>query len=56
MGPWNKEKAYELAEGSSTLDNKHVREGVVIRPVFERRHDKLGRVILKLHGEGFLTK
>jgi len=55
-GPWVKEKAYELAEGKSTLDNRHVREGVVIRPVIERRHDKLGRVILKLHGEGFLTK
>jgi RNA ligase (TIGR02306 family) len=54
-GPWDKAKAYELAEGDSTL-GKHVREGVVIRPIVERQHDKLGRVILKLHGEGFLTK
>ena len=54
-GPWSMEKAFELAEGQSTIDNRHVREGVVIRPVKERWHDELGRTILKLHGEGFLT-
>lgn len=45
----------DLAEGPSTLDATHVREGVVLRPVQERRDDRFGRVICKLHGEGFLT-
>jgi hypothetical protein len=45
------------AEGKSTVDPRRVREGFVVRPVKER-YDMLGcgRVILKLHGEGFLTR
>jgi RNA ligase (TIGR02306 family) len=53
-GPWDPAIAYELAEGCSMLDPSHVREGVVVRPVHERWDDHVGRVILKLHGEGFL--
>lgn len=53
-GPWDAAKAYELAEGNSTMDPSHVREGIVVRPVFERWNERFGRVILKLHGEGFL--
>jgi RNA ligase (TIGR02306 family) len=53
-GPWDPElKA--LAEGNSQLA-EHVREGFVVKPVRERYDDRLGRVILKLHGEGFLTR
>lgn len=55
-GPYSEDKVYELANGKSILDNSHIREGVVIRPVNERWHDKLGRVILKMHGEKFLMK
>ena len=46
-----------LAEGQSPL-SKHtnVREGWVLRPVRERVHESLGRVLLKRHGEGFLTR
>lgn len=55
-GPWDPAIAYELAEGPSTLDASHVREGIVIRPVRERWDDRVGRVILKLHGQGFLLK
>lgn len=44
-----------FAEGSTTFANaNHVREGFVIRPVRERWDHKCGRVILKLHGEGYL--
>lgn len=52
-GPWN-ESLSSLAEGKTTLGN-HLREGIVIKPVKERYHSKLGRVILKLVGEGYLT-
>lgn len=46
-----------LAEGP-TIAGKgaHVREGFVVRPVRERFDDRVGRVILKLHGEGYLTR
>jgi len=54
-GPWS-DALRGLAEGSSTLAN-HVREGIVIRPVVERFEEALGgRLILKLHGEGYLLK
>jgi hypothetical protein len=45
-----------MAEGPTTIGGaKHVREGWVIKPVVERR-DRIGRAILKLHGEGYLTR
>lgn len=46
-----------MAEGPTTIGGaKHVREGWVIKPVVERRDNRIGRVILKLHGEGYLTR
>lgn len=44
------------ANGPAVLgvNANHVREGFVVRPLQERYHPKLGRVILKLHGEDFL--
>lgn len=55
-GPW--QGAQGLAEGKTLIDGAdHVREGVVIRPAHERFDDRLGgRVILKIHGEGFLLR
>jgi RNA ligase (TIGR02306 family) len=55
-GSWSPELVRH-AEGKSTVDPRRVREGFVVRPVKER-YDMLGcgRVILKLHGEGFLTR
>lgn len=48
----------ELAEGLTAVGggHTHVREGVVIRPTWERWHPDLGRVITKIHGQGFLTR
>lgn len=55
-GPWRQDLA-ALAEGDTTIDGaQHVREGIVIRPVVERWDERIGRVQLKLHGEGYLTK
>lgn len=51
-GPWKKE-LLELAEGKSTFGN-HIREGFVVRPVKERYDDRVGRVIFKMVGQGFL--
>jgi RNA ligase (TIGR02306 family) len=52
-GPW-KESLKELSEGQSILA-KHIREGFVVKPTKERYDSKLGRVILKLVGEAYLT-
>ena len=55
-GPW-KPELRSLAEGPSTVPGaNHVREGIVIKPVIERWDERIGRVILKLHGEGYLTR
>jgi RNA ligase (TIGR02306 family) len=50
-GPWENDLR-GLAEGNSVIA-QHVREGIVIKPVHERFDERVGRVILKLHGQGF---
>jgi len=46
-----------LAEGPSMVPGaENIREGFVVKPVYERWHDKLGRVVLKMAGEGYLTQ
>ena len=52
---YSSDLAYAAAEGLSLLAD-HVREGVVIKPTVERWHPEVGRVILKLAGEGYLTR
>lgn len=54
-GPWiGKEKMYPYAEGITTLNDKHIREGFVLRTAIERFEPKLNsRMIVKLIGEGY---
>jgi RNA ligase (TIGR02306 family) len=54
-GPWQPDIGKTLCEGQSTLA-PHVREGIVVKPVRERKDPHLGRVILKRHGEGYLLR
>lgn len=56
-GPW-KPDLRDLAEGETILcqEGGHVREGIVIKPVMERFDSSIGRVMFKLHGEGFLLR
>lgn len=58
-GPTDAE-AHELRDwsnGKSILGAGYcVREGIVIRPEHERHHTMLGRVILKLVGEDYMTR
>lgn len=45
-----------LAEGPSLVPGAdHIREGVVVKPMVERYHQAVGRVILKIVGEGYLS-
>jgi len=52
-GPFSHEILPNLVTGQSTL-GIHIREGCVIKPVKERFHPKLGRVILKYLNDDYL--
>ena len=56
IGPWG-ENVMQLADGNSTVPGaKHIREGVVVVAVPERRVPGLGRVQLKIVSNAFLEK
>ena len=55
--PFNFEKLQALADGSSLIKGAdHMREGIVIKPLKERKHFKLGRVMLKMVSNAYLEK
>ena len=55
QGPWLGIEQHEaMAEGANVLSGQHIREGFVVRPVQERWHPEVGRVILKLVGQEYL--
>lgn len=57
-GPWSPDLT-SLAEGKTTMPMPgatHVREGIVVKPLIERVDRRIGRVFLKLAGEGYLTR
>lgn len=53
-GAYSPEKVRELSQGSTTMADDHIREGVVVKPVVERTHPKVGRVALKYVGDQYL--
>lgn len=56
-GPFEEEMARKFAEENSSISGaQHHREGVVIKPAVERRDDEVGRVILKIVGNRYLSK
>lgn len=56
-GPFDLDGAYALAEGTTPLgQSAHTREGIVIKPVTERWDQEIGRVFVKLVGEGYLLR
>ena len=57
-GPSSYEKLTEYTDGKETVSGKevHMREGVVIRPLTERRDEELGRVILKSVSDIYLDR
>ena len=57
-GPFNREAVEAAATGRETFSGSesHVREGVVVRPVAERRDPELGRVILKVISPDYLLR
>lgn len=55
--PWDYASISALAEGPSLVAGAdHVREGCVVKPMNERTHPEVGRVNLKLVGNGYLER
>lgn len=57
-GPYSKELMMQYTSGKETVSGNelHMREGIVIKPVQERREPELGRVILKSVSEQYLLR
>jgi len=57
-GPYSREIVEKYTDGKETASGTeaHMREGVVIRPFPERKHDEIGRVILKSVSEKYLLR
>lgn len=56
-GPFSRDILYEHTTGQTVIgDGAHIREGVVVTPAVERRHDRHGRVILKSVSGDYLTR
>lgn len=55
-GPFDMDKILEVTSGLSSLDNKTIREGVVVTPAEEIDSDEIGRVILKSVSEEYLLR
>ncbi|HET6247384.1 MAG TPA: RNA ligase (ATP) [Tepidisphaeraceae bacterium] len=54
-GPFSLETIKLLAEGNSAIPGAaNIREGVVVKPTAERTDPKIGRVVLKYIGDGYL--
>lgn len=54
VGPYSLDKVRELSETPSQLGNPQGREGVVVKPVYERNDPIIGRVILKYVADSYL--
>lgn len=57
-GPFSKEALKQYTDGKETItgNETHIREGIVVTPVLERRHPDIGRVILKSVSDIYLGK
>ncbi len=56
-GPYSKEEVLWHTNGNTTLTDKpHIREGVVVKHVWEERHPKYGRKIAKSVSEAYLLR
>lgn len=56
-GPFSREEMMRHTDGKTVIGGgAHIREGVVVTPVRERRDDRIGRVILKSVSGDYLTR
>lgn len=57
-GPFSHETMLDYTSGTESVSGKHdnIREGIVIKPLEERRDDELGRVVLKSVSERYILR
>jgi len=53
-GPFSIEAIKKASEGKTQISGEHIKEGVVVKPIKERNHPKIGRVILKWKSTAYL--
>jgi len=53
-GPYDLETIKRVSDGKTLIGGDHIREGVVVKPVIERTHPKVGRVIFKRKGDSYM--
>lgn len=54
-GPFNEERLIKLSQGESVLSpSQKIREGVVVKPLLEEQHPRIGRKILKYINDEYL--
>ena len=53
-GPFSLEAIKNVSDGPTTIGDGNIREGVVVRPVKERRHPRVGRLVMKYVGATYL--
>lgn len=56
VGPFTKDKAEELRIGASTVGEQLIREGIVIKPIPERKTGSLSRCVLKFINDAYYLK
>jgi RNA ligase (TIGR02306 family) len=54
IGTFTNDAIANLSKGNTTLEATHIKEGVVVKPMYERRDPKTGRVILKYISDEYL--
>ena len=50
------EQLVEFAQGNTTMDDEHVREGIVVRPRFKELTWNNSRMIFKLISDGYMLR
>jgi RNA ligase (TIGR02306 family) len=55
-GPYDPSIVLNLAEGKSSLNQSHIKEGVIVRSEIEKERPGIGRLILKCKGQDYLLR
>jgi len=56
IGKYSKTVVAEHTDGNDTISGSHMREGIVIKPMVERRDTTIGRVFLKSVSEKYILR
>lgn len=54
LGPFSLQAIKQVSDGPTTIGDGNIREGVVVRPIKERHHPQVGRLVMKYVGDDYL--